>query len=113
MEKRKLHIKLNHESFNTLGEVDNNIITYYESNKLRSKMIIDLNNKTIEKDNIDYNIKLDFDKNNEILLKRENGKINLDIKLIKFDISTNKIVVNYEIVDSKEKVILEIEGDLR
>ena len=29
MEKKKLHIKLNHEEFNTLGEIDNNIITYY------------------------------------------------------------------------------------
>ena len=113
MEKKKLSIKLNHETFTTLGEIKNNIITYYESNKLRSKMIIDLNNKTIEKDNIDYNIKLDFKKNNEIFLKKENGKINLDIKLIKFDISTDRVIINYEIVDSKEIVILEIEGDLR
>ena len=47
MEKKKLHIKLNHEEYTTLGEIDNNVITYYESNKLRSKMIIDLNNETL------------------------------------------------------------------
>ena len=48
MQKKKLEIKLNHESFITLGEIDNNIITYYESNKLRSKMTINLKKKTLE-----------------------------------------------------------------
>ena len=113
MEKRKLHIKLNHEEFNTLGEIDNNIITYYESNKLRSKMTIDLNKETLVKENIDYKISLDFKKNNEIFLKKENGKINIGIKLIKFIKDDKKVVINYQIVDSKEKVLLEIEGDLR
>ena len=113
MEKRKLHIKLNNESFNTLGEVDNNIIMYYESNKLRSKMIIDLEKETLVKENIDYKISLDFKKNNEIYLKKEDGKINLDIKLIKFKKDDKKLIINYQIVDSKEEVLLEIEGDLR
>ena len=113
MEKRKLHIKLNHEEFNTLGSVDNNIITYYESNKLRSKMTIDLNKETLVKENIDYKISLDFKKNNDIYLKKEDGKINIDIKLIKFIKDAKKVIINYQIVDSKEKVLLEIEGDLR
>ena len=113
MEKKKLHIKLNHEEFNTIGEIDNNIITYYESNKLRSKMTIDLNKETLVKENIDYKISLDFKKNNEIYLKKEDGKINIDIKLIKFKADSKKVIINYQIVDSKEKVLLEIEGDLR
>ena len=113
MEKKKLHIKLNHEEFNTIGEIDNNIITYYESNKLRSKMTIDLNKETLVKENIDYKISLDFKKNNEIFLKKENGKINIDIKLIKFKVDSKKVIINYQIVDSKEEVLLEIEGDLR
>ena len=113
MEKRKLHIKLNHESFTTLGSIDNNIITYYESNKLRSKMIIDLEKETLVKENIDYKISLDFKKNNEIFLKKEDGKINLDIKLLKFKKDDKSLIINYQIIDSKEEVILEIEGDLR
>ena len=113
MEKKKLHIKLNHEEFNTIGEIDNNIITYYESNKLRSKMTIDLNKETLVKENIDYKISLDFKKNNEIYLKKEDGKINIDIKLIKFKKDDKKVIINYQIVDSKEEVLLEIEGDLR
>ena len=108
MKKRKLHIKLNNESFTTLGEFDNNTFTYYESNKLRSKMIIDLNNETLIKENIDYKISLDFNKNNEIYLKKEDGKINLDIKLLKFEKEEEKVIINYQIVDSKEEVLLEI-----
>ena len=88
MKKRKLHIKLNNTSFTTLGEVDDNIITYYESNKLRSKMIIDLNKETLVKENIDYKISLDFKENNEIYLKKEQGKIDLNIKLLKFKVAS-------------------------
>ena len=113
MEKKKLHIKLNHEEYTTLGEIDNNVITYYESNKLRSKMTIDLNNETLIKENIDYKICLDFNKNNEIFLKKENGKINIDIKLLKFKVSSDKVIINYIIVDSKEEILLEIEGDFK
>lgn len=109
MKKRKLHVKLNKEESTTLGEFDNNIITYYESNKLRSKMVIDLNKETLVKENIDYKISLDFKKNNEIYLKKENGKIDLDIKLLKFKKDDNKLIINYQIVDSKEEVLLEIE----
>ena len=111
MNKQKFHIKLNDNSFYTLGEYKDNVLTYYESSKLRSKMSINIKDKTIEKDNIDYQIKLSFNKKkstNTIYLKKESGKIDIETELKRFEISTKKIIINYIIVDSKEEVLLEI-----
>lgn len=112
----KLSIKLNNESYNTLGSFKDNIITYYESGRLKSKMTIDLKNKTLKKENIEYDIYLSFkDKKtkNKISLKKENSFIEIEIETIKFIVNDNKVIINYKIIDSKEIVLLEIEGDFR
>jgi len=122
MKKEKIHISLitnsNREENNLLGEYnrEKKIIEYYESNSLRSKITIDLSNHLLIKDNIDYRITLNLDVNNkssgEILLKKENKILNLEIETSKFELKDNKVTMKYIIIDSKEEIIYEIEmGD--
>ncbi len=106
------------DEYNLLGEYDkeNNIIEFYESNSIRSKINIDTNNHTLVKENIDYKITLDLDKsketNGEVYLKKEDKTLNLTLKTNKFELKNNKLSMNYIILESDEEIIYEIEmGD--
>lgn len=122
MKKEKFHIQIktnsNKDEYNLLGEYDREkqVIMYYESNALRSKITIDINNHQLIKDNIDYQIVLDLDFNKEtiakVYLKKEDKTLDLSLKTNKFELKDNKLNINYIILESKEEIILEIEmGD--
>lgn len=112
MKKEKLHVKIitdsNIEEYNLLGEYDrdNKIITYYESNNLKSKMTIDLKDNTLEKDNIDYNIKLKFVLNEisqgRILLKKEDKELDLELKTDKILVTEKEIIFSYNIMENNK-----------
>ena len=114
MKKEKFHIILETNSikdeYSVLGNYDNNMIEYYESNKLRSKIIIDLNDKTLVKDNIDYKITLNLNnnKNGIIYLKKEEHELELKLKIETFSFKNNKLIMIYNIIDSNELVKYEI-----
>ena len=117
--KKRLHINLitnnNKNEYNLLGEYDKdaNTISYYESNTIRSKYVLDLNNKILIKDNIDYKITLIFDENritaNEIFLKKENKTLTISIKTLKMNIDSNLIYIKYKIVESNEVIEYKLE----
>lgn len=119
MKKEKFHILLItndiKDEYNLLGSYDKteNLIEFYETNKLRSKITIDLNKHILSKENIDYKIILDLDTsketNGEVFLNKENGSIRLKIKTNTFDLTNNKLTMKYTILDSKEEIIYEIE----
>ena len=115
MKKNKFHIiiKTNdiEDEYNLLGSYNNNIIEYYESNKLRSKINIDIDNKVIIKDNIDYKITLYLDKEEKgiILLKKEEKELELKLKVRTFSFKDNKLIMIYNIIDSNELVEYKIE----
>lgn len=122
MKKEKFHVLIItnsiKEEYNLLGQYDrkNKLIEFYESNKLRSKITIDLDKHFLIKDNIDYKITLDLDIRNktkgEILLKKENGVVNIEVETKKFSYDDNKLSMRYTIIDSNEEIIYEIEmGD--
>lgn len=122
MKKEKFHILLITNSikdeYNLLGNYnkENGLIEFYESNKLQSKITIDLKKHLLIKDNIDYKITLNLDlkkkTKNEILLKKENGIINIEVETKKFEFISNKLSMIYTIIDSNEEIIYEIEmGD--
>ena len=121
MKKEKLHVKLitdtNIEEYNLLGEYDrdNKIIIYYESNNLKSKMTINLKENTLEKDNIDYNIKLKFIlneiSNGRILLKKEDKELDLELKTDKIVIKDDEIIFSYNIMgNNKVELNIKIGG---
>ena len=119
MKKEKFHILLItndiKDEYNLLGSYDKkeNLIEFYETNKLRSKITIDLNKHILSKENIDYKIILDLDTsketNGKVFLNKENGSIRLKIKTNTFDLTNNKLTMKYTILDSKEEIIYEIE----
>ena len=106
------------DEYNLLGEYDREKrkIEFYESNNLRSKIGIDINNHILVKDNIDYKITLDLDitkeTNGEVDLKKEEKTLNLTLKTNKFELKNNKLSMSYIILESNEEIIYEIEmGD--
>ena len=119
MKKEKFHILLitNNikEEYNLLGNYDrkSRLIEFYETNKLRSKITINIDNHLLIKENIDYKITLDLDTSKETLgevfLTKENGSVKLKIKTDTFELSNNKLSMKYTIIDSKEEIIYEIE----
>ena len=122
MKKNKFHITLItngiKDEYNLLGEYDKdkNIISYYESNVLKSKLILDLNNKTLIKENIDYKITLKFKEKektlNEILLKKEDNILNIELETIKYLVNNKEIEIIYKMIDSNEIIEYKIEiGD--
>lgn len=118
MKKEKLSVTITtnnlKEKYNLLGEYDreNSILTYYENNKLRSKMIIDINKKTIIKENIDYKITIELNLNKEtttkIKLSNVEQELNLKTKTKEFSLKNDLLIIIYSIIDSKEEVRLEI-----
>lgn len=122
MKKEKFHVLIITNSikaeYNLLGQYDrkNKLIEFYESNKLRSKITIDLDKHLLIKDNIDYKITLNLNISHktkgEILLKKENGVVNIEVETKKFSYDDNKLSMRYTIIDSNEEIIYEIEmGD--
>ena len=115
---KKLHIILitgnDKNEYNLLGKCDKDTIIYSESGALKSNLTLDLKNKLLIKENIDYKISLKFDKKNnttnEIYLKKEDKVLNIELKTIKYEVSSSKIEIKYEIIDSKEIIeyIIEI-----
>lgn len=118
MKKEKFHITLitssNKEEYNLLGEYDkdSNIISYYESNSLRSKIVVDINKHLLIKENIDYKITIDLDVSNitkgKIELKKENQVLELEIKTNSFKFLNNNLTMKYTIIDSSEEIEYEI-----
>ena len=108
--KKKLRIKLIGSSFKdeyTLeGDVTDNYISYIDNSLCLMK--IDLIKKIILRENSEYIIEYDLEKElGNILLKEENKKINLNIKTKQFLNDGKKIIIEY-IVNDVEEVLLEI-----
>ena len=117
MNLKKLHISLtannDKKEYNLLGKYDGKTISYHESEKLRSKLILDIENRVLTKENIDYKITLNFNtksSNNEIFLKKEDKVLKLELETIKYEVNDSKIEIKYKIVDSNEIIeyIIEI-----
>jgi len=118
MKKEKLFISLTtnniKEEYKVLGEYDrdNNIITYYENNKLRSKMTIDIKNKQIIKENIDYKIIINLNLKNKtdtkIKLSNVEKELYLKTETKEFSLKDNILLIIYSIIDTEEEIRLEI-----
>ena len=118
MNLKKLHIILitdnTKQEYNLLGKCNKDIISYNESGTLKSNLILNLKEKTLVKENIDYKITLIFDKDNittnEVYLKKEEKILKLELETIKYEVTNSKIEIKYKVLDSEEVIeyIIEI-----
>ena len=118
MKKRKFNIILitddTKNEYNLLGNYDeeNNIITYNESGSIITSMTLDLNQKTLIRENKDYLIKYNLLENeetvNQVIMKELNKTLDIKIKTEKFEVSKDKIEIIYILLDSNEKIIYTI-----
>ena len=110
--KEKLNITINtnntKEEYKVLGSINNRKIEYYETNNLRSKIVIDIDKHILIKDNIDYKITLNLDKKKEtkaiILLKKESKELELTLKTEEFSFKDDTLSMRYTIIESKEEI---------
>ena len=116
MKKEKFHISITNTSsvdeYNTLGQYDANTLEFYESDKLKSKINIDIKNKKLIKENIDYKIEMEFNKEKEtecsIYLKKEDQSLKLRVVTLDFSFKDNILFINYNIIDSNESVTYKV-----
>ena len=117
MKLKKLHIILitngDKKEYNLLGKCDEKTISYDESSTLKSNLTLDIEDKVLIKENIDYKITLKFDSNttnNEIWLKKEDKILNIELETIKYEVTESKIEIKYKILESEEIIeyIIEI-----
>ena len=79
--------------YNIKGILQNNKLKYKD---ILSLIIIDLNNKTLNKINKNEEYLFDFD-NNNCLIKYQNMAVNLPIKVLNKEIGSKYIFIKYKI----------------
>lgn len=119
MEKRKIKVTLitneKHEEYNLLGKYDlsKNIIYYNENKDMQTKVILDLDNKILTRDNKEMTLKLLFTQNktttNNLFIKDLNKYLTIKIKTEKYELTPNSIDISYIILDSNDKIIYKVE----
>ena len=98
----KVDNKEENNEFNAIKS--DNVIKYIDLEN--NKMIIDIENNTIERENIDYYFKLDFNKNVIIIkVKKLHKEISKEIKTLTVSKSSKRFLVRYLLTD--ENVINE------
>ena len=116
MKKERFHISISNTSsideYNTLGQYSTNALEFYENDKLRSKINIDIKKKKLIKENIDYKIEMEFNKEKEtecsIYLKKEDKLLKLRVITLDFSFKDNNLYINYNIIDSNESVTYKV-----
>ena len=119
MELRKIKVTLitntTKEEYNLLGKYDlsKKIITYNENKQLQTKVILDLNSRSLTRDNKDLKVDLLFDENgetsNELFIKELNKYLTVKIKTESYNLTENSIEIVYIILDSNDKITYKIE----
>lgn len=119
MELRKIKVTLitntTKEEYNLLGKYDlsKNIITYNENKQLQTKVILDLNSRSLTRDNKDLKVDLLFAENgettNELFIKELNKYLTIKIKTEYYNLTENSIEIVYIILDSNDKITYKIE----
>lgn len=103
------------EEYNLLGKYDlsKNIITYNENKQLQTKVILDLNSRSLTRDNKDLKVDLLFAENgettNELFIKELNKYLTIKIKTEYYNLTENSIEIVYIILDSNDKITYKIE----
>jgi len=116
MKKERFHISISNTSstdeYNTLGQYSSNMLEFYENDKLRSKINIDIKKKKLIKENIDYKIEMEFNKEKEtecsIYIKKEDKLLKLRVITLEFSFKDNNLYINYNIIDSNESVTYKV-----
>lgn len=116
MKKERFHISISNTSsideYNTLGQYSSNALEFYENDKLRSKINIDIKKKKLIKENIDYKIEMEFNKEKEtecsIYLKKEDKLLKLRVITLDFSFKDNNLYINYNIINSNESVTYKV-----
>ncbi len=87
------------ETGNYIGELNNNVLTYVEKSK--TKVMVDLENDTITRDDIEKNLVLDY----------RNKKVNLYMKEFKLSFDMDMEVYEIEKNDNEYRVEYRLEND--
>ena len=84
------------ETGNYIGELNNNVLTYVEKSK--TKVMVDLENDTITRDDIEKNLVLDY-RNKKVNLYMKEFKLSFDMDMEVYEIEKNdkEYIVEYRL----------------
>ena len=111
MSNKKLRITINNNrnnSYDVLGEYDNEIYNYIESDT-NTKVLFDVEKEILSRSNDELDMNYDF--NNEIgsiYVKDLERNIDVTIKVLNKEINNNKVSINYMIDEDTFNYIIEV-----
>lgn len=91
---------------------ENKRLEYVDRQHLLTTMTLDLENKTLTRENKDYKIFYKFSESettiNNILMKDLNKELMMKIKTNKWSFNDNELVIDYTLLDGDETIIYKV-----
>ena len=101
MKKTKIELKINEYFLNTIGYLNNNILSFFDKDQNKTEMILDLNTNRFIRNNNECKIEIDFDQEEiKYYLKKEDLKFTQNIKTIMLKKNNNEYIINYQIEEN-------------
>ncbi len=112
MSNKKLRITIinnnSNNSYDVLGEYDNDIYKYIEPNT-NTKVLFDVEKEILKRSNDELDMTYDY--NNEIgniYIKELERNVDVSIKILKKEITNNKVSIDYKIGEDTFNYIIEV-----
>ncbi len=101
MKKTKIELKINEYFLNTIGYLNNNILSFFDKDQNKTEMILDLNTNRFIRNNNECKIEIDFNQEEiKYYLKKEDLKFTQNIKTIMLKKNNNEYIINYQIEEN-------------
>ena len=101
MKKTKIELKINEYYLNTIGYLNNNILSFFDKDQNKTEMILDLNTNRFIRNNNECKIEIDFNQEEiKYYLKKEDLKFTQNIKTIMLKKNNNEYIINYQIEEN-------------
>lgn len=98
MPKKEVNIKINEYKIKTKGILNNDIITCFDNDELKTKTTFDFKNQVLTRENSEQEIIIDF--KSKIItntLKEKNKTFLLEFNVLKLIIKNKEAIINYQI----------------
>jgi len=102
MKRCEIKLKINDYNLKTKGSINNNILSFYDKDKLKTNIIFDYKKDILTRDNDEMKLVLDFskeEKNLEITLKKEKRTFFENLTKISLQHDGKKVIIIYRVED--------------
>lgn len=98
MPKKEVNIKINEYKIKTKGILNNDIITCFDNDELKTKTTFDFKNQVLTRENNEQKIVIDFSsKTITNTMKEKNKTFLIEFNVLKLIIKNKEAIINYQI----------------